>query len=162
MTGPAPISFSGMDHILVPWVAWKIGMAPEGFRECTAMGVRMGDELLCGVVFNEFRPARFGASMQATIAQDRPGWATRSTLREMFAYPFLQMGVVRLWVSTSRRNRRARRLAERLGFRMEGVARRAWDGQADAHVLSMLPGECRWIEQGRGQENGQEIGTIAA
>ncbi|MYA89844.1 MAG: hypothetical protein F4X97_15575 [Boseongicola sp. SB0662_bin_57] len=162
MHSSRPVSFAGADRLIVPWVAQRIGMAPEDFRECTAMGVRMGDELLCGVVFNEFRPARFGSSMQATIVQERPGWATRTTLRDMFRYPFEQMGVVRLWVSTSRRNRRARRLAERLGFRLEGVARRAWDGQTDAHILSMFPEECRWTDRGRGQENGKEVRAEAA
>lgn len=154
-----PVSFAGADHVIVPWVAHRIGMAPEDFGMCTALGIAMGDELVCGVVYNEFRTCTYGNSMQATIAQARPGWATKATLRDMFAYPFVQMGVVRLWVATSRRNKRARRLAERMGFRMEGVARRGWDGQTDSSVLSMFPEECIWL---RGQENGQEVRAEAA
>ena len=34
---------------------------------------------------------------------------------------------------------------ERLGFKLEGLARRAHDGETDAAVYSMLPAECRWL-----------------
>ena len=141
-----PVSFGGAENVVVPWVAERIPMPPEDFGSCAALGITLdGKSLACGVVYSEFRTAKHGNSMQATIASDQPGWASKRTLGEMFAYPFIQMGCSRLWVMVSKRNKRARRLAERLGFKYEGTGRKAWDGRIDAHVLSMLPHECQWI-----------------
>ena len=145
---PVPVSFAQADSILVPWVAERIGIAPEDFGKCTAMGVWLGDygEIACAVVYHDFRINPDGNLMSASIAQDKPGWACRRVLRDMFRYPFEQMGVTRFSTMASRRNKRARKFNERLGFRFEGVARRGWNGKDDAFSYSMFPEECRWLE----------------
>jgi hypothetical protein len=38
-------------------------------------------------------------------------------------------------------------LVEGLGFRLEGMGRKAYDGRQDAAVYSLLRHECRWISQ---------------
>lgn len=42
-------------------------------------------------------------------------------------------------------NPRAIKLNTGLGFRIEGRARKAYDGKHDAFVLGMLNDECKWI-----------------
>jgi RimJ/RimL family protein N-acetyltransferase len=42
-------------------------------------------------------------------------------------------------------NQRAIKLNLGLGFKLEGIARKAYDGMNDAWVLGMLREECKWI-----------------
>ena len=44
-----------------------------------------------------------------------------------------------------RNDKRLRKLAERFGFRLEGIARADWDGEQDAAIYSMLYRECTWL-----------------
>ena len=65
-------------------------------------------------------------------------------MREIFNYPFKQLGVSRLKAETSVKNRRCRSILNRLGFQFEGIMRRAYDGETDSCVYSMLQAECQW------------------
>lgn len=144
-----PSTLGGADRAVGAWVAQELGYAgPEEFGPYSACGVLLDGALIAGIIYSDYRKLSHGASMQASIASTSPRWATHRVLHCLFAYPFVQMNVVRFWVSVARRNKRARRCAERLGFRMEGIARRGHDGRQDAAVYSMLPHECRWIDRG--------------
>ena len=139
-----PLTLGGADPFVAAWVARQLE-AEDGFGPCAAIGVVLDGSLIAGVVYHDYRKMARGATMQASIATTTPRWATRRTLRDIFSYPFVQMQVARLWVCVGRKNRRSRSMVERLGFKMEGVARRAHDGAMDAMIYSMLPFECRWI-----------------
>lgn len=142
---PYTLAGENINAGIVDWVARQIGFAGADLMPATGIAVMFGDEIIAGVVYNEYRELDQGRTMQASIAAISPRWATRRVLYDLFAYPFLQMRVTRLWTAGSRKNRHARKIAERLGFRYEGMARRAWDGQTDAVIQSMFPEECRWI-----------------
>ena len=111
-----PVTVAGADPFVAAWVARHLDIEPDEFGPCSACGVVLGGEMVAGVVYNEYRVLKQGSSMQASIASTTPRWATRAVLRDLFAYPFRQMGVSRLWASTSRKNKRARRFprADRL------------------------------------------------
>lgn len=141
----APTTIGSADAWVAAWVARQLNL-PAGFGPCSAIGVAIEGRMIAGAVYHDYRDLPRGRTMQASIAAVTPRWATRRTLRDMFAYPFGQVCVARLWVSVARNNRRSRSLAERLGFKLEGVARRAHDGVTDAFVYSMLADECRWVK----------------
>ena len=143
-----PVSVHGIDAIVSEWVAAQLGMEPSAFAPSAAIGVVHDGGLIAGAVYHQYRPQKHGATVEASLASTSPRWCTRAVLKAMFAYPFVQLGATRLQVTCARKNRRARRLAERLGFRMEGVGRRLWDGKQDAIVYSMMPEECRWLGRG--------------
>lgn len=79
-----------------------------------------------------------------SIFMDRPCF-TASILRELYNKVFIDMNLVRLTCHVSKRNRKARLFVEHMGFRMEGVKRRGFDGVHDAVVYGMLKNECRWL-----------------
>lgn len=141
-----PVTVGGADAFVAAWVAQQLDMQIEDFGPCRAIGIVHDGKLICGWVYSDYREMKSGASMQASVASTSPRWGTRRVLRDVFGYPFLQQGVTRFWTAISRKNKRARSAAERLGFRLEGIARRAHDGFVDSAVYSMLPGECPWIE----------------
>ena len=138
-----PATLWGIDQYVAEWIAYQLGVPDLG--PCAGIGVTLGGELIAGVAFNNYRPYSDGVTLEASIAAISPRWATRSVLRDFFSYPFVQVGATRLGVSCRKSNKHARKFVTRLGFRMEGVARRLWDGKHDAVVYSMLPEECRWL-----------------
>lgn len=138
-----PTTLFGIDQIVADWVAGQLDIPSLG--PSAGIGVTLKDELIAGVAFNNCHRYADRVTLEASIAATNPKWATRAVLRDFFSYPFVQMRATRLGVSCRKSNKHARKFVTRLGFRMEGVARRLWDGKHDAVVYSMLPEECRWL-----------------
>jgi RimJ/RimL family protein N-acetyltransferase len=140
----------GQDDIVIPAVAKELGL--RDFGPATSIGFVEGDRLVGGVVYHGYWDRLDGTpgGIEASIATVSPKWATRSVLRTIFAYPFVQLGVHRLQVACHRKNREARQFVERLGFVYEGMARKAFPTGGDAAVYSMLRKECRWIDGEKG------------
>lgn len=120
-------------------------MHQGAFGDCAAAGIICKGRMIAGVVYNNYHKHPNGATIEASIAAVSPRWATRPVLDSIFRYPFVQMKVTRLQVTCKKSNKRARHFVSRLGFKMEGVARRLWGGQSDAVVYSMFPEECKWL-----------------
>lgn len=129
------------------WVEMKLGMQLD--RPSTAIGVAIGDMPIAGVVYTRYLEDPHDAtprSIEMSIASVSPKWCTRRTLYQFFKYPFRDLKVGRVSVTIHRKNKKTRKLVERLGFVYEGKGRRAWPTGGDAVVYSMLPHECRWID----------------
>jgi RimJ/RimL family protein N-acetyltransferase len=143
----------GDDRNVATLVAQHIpGFAPEKF---TALGVVRGSQLIGGAVYHNFR----GHDIEVTVAFEDPRWALPGTLRALFAYPFETLRCARMTAVVARKNKRSRRLTEGLGFRLEGVARRAIDGKQDAMIYGMLREECRWLRKTNGQIDSRRTAT---
>lgn len=141
-----PTTVNGIDQIVAAWVATQLDMPAARFGPCAAIGIVLRGQLIAGVVYNGYRRYEEGAVIEASIAAITPKWATRQVLSAIFAYPFQQMQVTRLQVTCRKSNKRARKFVTRLGFKMDCVARRLWDGKHDAVVYSMIPEENRWTK----------------
>ncbi len=139
MVGPV---LYGADEEVAAMVAARIPHARDGFGQSyNALGVVRKGILLGGVVYHNYR----GHDIEVSAAFDSPRYASRETLRQFFSYPFIQLRCRRITTITARNNKRARRMDEYMGFKLEGVARKALDGEQDAMVYGMLREECRWI-----------------
>ena len=134
----------GHSLAVASWVAARIGIPAERFHNCEAIGVIRDGECVAGAAFSNFRQMEHGNSVEVSIAGTGVRWCTRIFLRVLAAYAFEQLQCVRLYAIIARNNRRARKFVERLGFKMEGVNRRAYDGRRDSISYSMLPHECKW------------------
>lgn len=129
----------GEDQAVAALVGSKIpGFAPVKF---TALGVVRNQKLVGGVIYHNY--SRHG--IEVTGAFDDPRWALPQTMRALFDYPFQQLGCVRITAVIAKKNKRSRRLCEGLGFRLEGVARKGFDGKQDACIYGMLREECKWL-----------------
>lgn len=67
----------------------------------------------------------FGNSINLSLVSDTPRCASKGVFKAMLGYPFKQLGVNRVTAMIRKKNRRSRKLAEGLGFRLEGVMRKA-------------------------------------
>lgn len=129
----------GEDEFFADWVASRLDI-PIETKICTAVGIMDGHHIMGGVVYSHF----YGHDIQMTIATTDKRWATRATLRTLFKYPFDQLKVERVTATTAKSNKKARKMLEKLGFKLEGVLRKGYDGKRDAVVYGMLKEECRW------------------
>ncbi|MEM1149290.1 MAG: hypothetical protein AAGI03_01865 [Pseudomonadota bacterium] len=112
------------------------------------IGVRKNGKLVAAVAYSDFN----GAHMIATIAAvPGSGWADRTTLFTLFAYPFIQMECKAITVLVAASNPRSLNLATKLGFKGEAIVTYAAHDGTDLLVLKMKRGECRWLRHGQQQ-----------
>lgn len=133
----------GEDETVGKFVMERTGVSINGY---SALGVVRDERLIAGVIWHNYR----GHDIEATIASDTPNWAFPSTLRRLFAFPFVQLGVVRVTSIVSRENKASRRFCEGLGFKLEGVCRQGMDGKTDAMIYGCLRDECRVLRRTNG------------
>jgi len=124
------------------WVSGQIGIGKIGGDYFSSIGIIKEGELVGGAIYHDFH----GHMIDISLATTDKRWCTRKVLRALFAYPFEKLGVIRLGVTCSKKNKNIRNLMKKLGFKQEGCARKAFDGKNDAMVYSMLNTECRWLK----------------
>lgn len=134
----------GADEYVARWVADQIPHVTRPFVDCAAIGVLIGDKIVAGVVYHEYR----GNDIQMSVASapDVAGrWLNPGAMRAFFRYPFDQLGCDRVSSFIPSRNVRTRRFIEKIGFDQEGVIRRGFRND-DCIAYGMLRSECKWIE----------------
>lgn len=95
--------------------------------------------ILGSVLYTNYRCGSIEMTQAGT-----PGWLTRENLRVLFSYPFEQLGCRRVTGIVHRKNKHARQINERLGFKLEGISRHGFpDG--DACIYGLIRKDCRWI-----------------
>ena len=143
----------GADDLVAAFVAQRVPRT--SLQNMAALGVIRRNQLVAGVVYQNFRDI----DIEVVIAADRSDWAFPSTLRTLFADPFVQLGVVRMTAIIGRKNKKSRAFCKALGFREEGICRKAMDGREDAVLYGLLRSECKFL---RTRENGQEVNSCAS
>lgn len=119
----------GHDKAIAEWAASILG---KPFHPpFTAFGLVDGaGHLRGGFVFTTYT----GDSIEMSLVGS--GCLTRGAMRAVIQYAFVQLGCSRLQVHTRRGNKKVRKLANRLGFQYEGVARRLY-GDQDGFTYSV-------------------------
>lgn len=105
------------------------------FGPCAAIGVISRNRLIAGIVYHDYQP-QFG-TIQASIAATSPMWARRQNIAALLHYPFVQLGVYKLWSSTPLSYERALKMVAHLGFKREAVLAHHF-GQGEHCVMSRL------------------------
>lgn len=114
-----------------------VRMMPD-FR---ALAVVDKNRILGAALFDCFYA--FDCNVSIAIADKR--CVTRSNLRMIFLYPFVQLLLPRISASVASDNQRSLALMERFGFKREGVKRCAFGAGADEILFGMLRCECPWL-----------------
>jgi hypothetical protein len=130
-------------EMLLGWLSVETGVAPEEivgdmpYEACAV--VRHG--MHAGVVlYTNYR----GHSMEMAWA-GRRDWATRRVLRQMFEYPFVQLGVLRVSGCVARENSASRLFAKRIGCREAGILEHEYGPGRDGVLYTMTRERCKWI-----------------
>ena len=134
----------GFDEQIKQWVQNETGMGIDGDVRC--MGVVRDDKLIAGIVYHNYK----GFMVEATLVTTDRRWIGKDVVKAFMSYPFEPvssggLGCERFWATTNRKNKKMRKLFEGLGFKYEGCARKAFDGNEDAMIYSILKDENKWI-----------------
>lgn len=132
----------GFDEDVARWVAQRVpGFSPS--PDAKSLGVVRSGELIAGVVYERWN----GVHVEASIAVDHPGWASKETLFRLFYYPFGQLGCEAISVLVPSTNAASMNLATKLGFEPEAIVKfAAYDGSS-VIVLKMFKDNCKWIRK---------------
>lgn len=109
------------------------------FGPCIGLGITRKEKLIGGVVFYEQSKFDVRAGYALEPGHFYP-W------RAIFSFPFNDLGVARITSIIAKKHKKARRLAEALGFKMEGVHPLAFDGVETSISYGMTRANCRWIK----------------
>ncbi|ABK44229.1 hypothetical protein Mmc1_1721 [Magnetococcus marinus MC-1] len=130
-----------IDHTLAAqWVSEKM-VEPVQFGAGRALAAVDGSELLAAVLYQNYRDV----DIEMAIAASHPRWAKRGVIGAFFHYPFVQLGCRRVTSLVAHTNRASQRLAEGLGFQLEGRCRQSYPAGQDALIYGLLKTECRWL-----------------
>lgn len=109
-----------------------------GYDRCISI-TREG-KLLGGVIYNNYRER----SIQMHVAAFVTDWGNRDMLWNCFRYPFVTLGVERIFGMVPSTNEHALQFDLRLGFVEHTRLKGAIPG-GDLVVLSMDRHQCRWL-----------------
>jgi RimJ/RimL family protein N-acetyltransferase len=123
------------------WVAQQVGQTSSwgGFY---AMGITQGDEVIGGVVFNNFN----GANATCHIAISKYTRLTPDLIAHACKYAFNHCGLKRLTGMVPSNEPKILAFDKHLGFEEEFVMKDGAPG-ADMHILVMWPDKCRWLRK---------------
>lgn len=122
------------------WVREKIPKVPcwvPGFKSLAAIE---NGEIVGAVVYDAFTP--FECCIHVRL--DKPGCKDPRVLREVFAYPFEQLGLKRLTGLVAESNDKGRQLCTWLGFHLEGCKMLAL-GNDNELIFGLLREDCQWL-----------------
>lgn len=132
-----------LDAEVAEWVASKFPHV-EGFGAGRAVGwFAPNGEILGGLVLV---PRGGGFDAELSIYLDPRCRPPRRHWRLLFEMAFGAWRLKRLTLHIARANHKARRFAERMGFRQEGALRKGYDGRQTAIVYGMTIDDCFWIK----------------
>lgn len=112
----------GFDEYVTAWVAERIpDVAAYGFTTGRAIGVLSdnGNKLIAGVIYHDYQPDY--KTMQLSMASSNSMWARRAIIAELLAYPFIQLGVHKCWISIPSDNEKSLKTTQHIGFKKEGT-----------------------------------------
>jgi hypothetical protein len=94
-----------------------------------------------GVIYQAYT----GASMSIHMAGFRPNWCNRDMVWVAFHYPFVQLGVKKLFGQVGIHKPEILKIDIQLGFKIEAVIKDVYP-EGDMALLSMYKDDCRWLK----------------
>lgn len=130
------------DGRYLEWAARRIGIT--SFRnDAKTIAIERRGDISGVVVYDTFSPVDCNMS----AASDGTGyWMSRSFLRAIFMYPFVQLGFRRVTAIVASRNKQSLNYCMNMGFKVEGFCPHAM-ADDDAVILGMLRENCRFIPE---------------
>lgn len=111
-----------------------------------AIGIERDGVVVAGVVYEGM--SRCDVNIHSAV--DDPSAVNFEWMFTMFDYPFNQCGLTRVTGLVPRSNQKVITFdVDKVGFKVEGIARKALPDGDDIVILGMLKDECKWIRRGK-------------
>jgi RimJ/RimL family protein N-acetyltransferase len=130
---------TSQDPEYLEWASILTGT--KDFGPCKTIAF-YSDTLEAVVVYNAFDEGNCGIS----IATSSPKWATKLSLRAIFGYPFIQLGLNRVTATINASNSKSISLCIRLGFRLEGELKQYYENGNSAMIYGLTKDNCGWTK----------------
>jgi hypothetical protein len=128
-------------RIAVSYIADRCGLRPEDVARDDLFDVFLsvrGEDARGAVLYRNY-----ASGDVEMLCAGEPGWVTPGLVKFVLTYPFKALACRRVTCLAHRKNKAMRNYLERMGFRLEGVKRKALDG-ADLMIYGLLDGESKW------------------
>lgn len=139
----------GQDAQVMAWAYRQLKMKPLANGLYRAIGIVHNGKDIGACIWHNYHEDNCGRPLliEVTLVTVDKRWATRQNIRELFAFPFRQLGVKRVQATCHRKAKRVRTILKRLGFSYEGIVREAHPLGGDAAHYSILKHECFWLKE---------------
>lgn len=130
--------------MVADWVAKKLKNFENAadFGHFTAIGIQQDRKLIAGAVYSNYRDF----DVEFTIASTSIKWCQKGILSALLHYPFVQLGCVRMTSTIAADDIRTLRLAKGIGFEIEGLLKKGYDGKKDAIIIGIMKEQAmRWV-----------------
>lgn len=130
---------------VVCYIASKIGVPPErvvGAMPFEALIVERDGKMIGAVIFLNRR----SYTIDITWAGE-PGWLSKGDLRDIWTYPFKQLGCLTVTGTTSARNVKGLEMNRRMGCTLVGTVPHAFGKDHHGEMYVMEHDKCRWINE---------------
>ena len=108
------------DDRVLSWMVERLEvLRGRFFGPARAIGILQDSYLVGGVAFSIYVPHPEGGDCFVSMALDPEARVTRRMWRHLYGYGFCQLGCHRLSTQFLKRDRRGRRIAERMGWKLE-------------------------------------------
>jgi len=124
------------------WVAENLNETPQDGQMAFGF-VNKDGELICGISLHDVKEHSTGLGIYSAS----PRWCTPANCRKVSEVLFDTLGKRYIYTLTPKLNRRARKLAEGMGFREHGCLPECGPmGEDDLIVYGMLRRECPFLD----------------
>lgn len=123
------------NEYLCGWAAKIIGQ--ERFERARAVGFANSTGLIAVVVLHDHTPPNVFLSWAATT----PRWMSRGAIFAIYNWAYNQLKCTRITGLVEKNNKRARKVDEGLGMKLEGVLRKASPSGRDLMIYGLLKEE---------------------
>lgn len=136
--------------IVVAYLASKIGVEPQnvvGAMPFEGLMVERDGKMIGAVVFLNKR----SHTIDITWAGE-PGWLSKGDLRDIWTYPFKQLGCLTVTGTTSVRNIKGLEMNRRMGCTLVGTVPHAFGKDHHGEMFVMEHDKCKWITETETEE----------
>lgn len=144
-------------ELICRWVLAKMRYRPaKEWEPDTYQVIGLTDSegrLQCACIYHDYR----SKSIEMSISAVNPKWATRGNIRAFLHYPFEQLNVNHVRAVIHCKNKRARRMVERIGFIHEGSLREAAEDGKNLLIYGMTREDAvRWLGERKSDGQGHQ------
>lgn len=140
---------------LVKWVEIGINGYTNGYDgQSKAIGQVINGKLVRAVTYSNFKSRADGSfyDVEMGVYNVDKKSVNRYYLNVVFSYPFSQLKLDRVTTICSADDEGIMMFNKRLGFKLEGIHRKAWVNGGDSASFGMLSHECKWLRKGGANE----------
>ena len=127
---------------ITKWICEGLELDTDWLGPHFTIGFVRGGCLIGGLIYHDYRP---GCDVWWTIYAPDKRWCSKKVLKFMFGLAFEFFGCRRISMITDVDNYACLNLAQKVGFKTEGVLRKYRENGKDAVLMGLLKNECKFL-----------------